>query len=145
MTCNISLYDICYNSLFLCTYKSLEDEQSSNICYQIQLLQAFNLLKYDDFIISNKIESCYNLLRENAEIKKILSFFLSKQNNLEFFNLFNTFDNIFVFQLLFSYNYFDIFHKCFSKYLNNIRKNPDIQYVFVFKELEEYIFKNDSI
>ncbi len=145
MTCNISYNDICYNSLFLCTYKSLEDEQDSNICYQIQLLQAFDLLKYDDLIISNKIELCYNLLRENEEIKKILSIILNKQSNLEFLNLFHNFDNILVFQLLFSYNYFDIFHKSFSKYLNNIKKEPNSQYDFIFKELEEYILKNDII
>ena len=32
-----------YNTQFLCTYKSFSDNYYSNLCYQIQLLQAFNI------------------------------------------------------------------------------------------------------
>ena len=41
--------NINYNLDFLCTYKSFNENYDSNLCYQIQLLQAFNMNKYDEY------------------------------------------------------------------------------------------------
>ena len=48
-----------YNTNFLCTYKSFSDSYYSNLCYQIQLLQAFNMKLYNATQLSNNINSCY--------------------------------------------------------------------------------------
>lgn len=128
--------DIVYNSEFLCTYKSFDNEHDSNLCYQIQMLQAFNMLKYDSVIINNRIETCYNYLSNHEEIKSILNILLEKckNTNLTFIN-----NNIILFQLFFSYNYFDVFHKCFSNYLNNYDAEMHQTY---FDELKKYIKEN---
>ena len=51
--------------------------------------------------------------------------------------------NMFFFQLLFSYDYFDIMHKCLSKYLNDLLKNQNNTDSLYFEELKNlfYIIK----
>ena len=110
--------DINYNLDFLCTYKGFDDNYYANLCYQIQLLQSFNMSKYDEFIINNNIEKTYLYLRDNEEIKKIINILSTKHgeillmcgNNKEL-------ENIVLFQLLFSFDYFEIFHKCLVNFL----------------------------
>ena len=52
--------------------------------------------------------------------------------------------HLFIFQLLFSFEYFDLFHKCFSKYISYYMKNIDtsLENNNFFKEFEEYILNN---
>ena len=51
--------------------------------------------------------------------------------------------NMFFFQLLFSYDYFDIMHKCLSKYLNDLLKNDNNNMdSLYFEELKEFIVNN---
>lgn len=123
-----------YNNEFICTYKSLEDEYSSNLCYQIQLLQAFNMTKYDDYILQINMEKIYNLLKENIYIKKIYSLIEKKYPEINFINSFNdNLDNLFFLQILFSYDYFDLFHKELIHFFNNKNYN--------FEELEKLLNK----
>lgn len=123
-----------YNNEFICTYKSLEDEYSSNLCYQIQLLQAFNMTKYDDKILQINMEKIYNLLRENIHIKKIYSLIEKKYPEINFINSFNdNLDNLLFLQILFSYDYFDLFHKELIHFFNNKNYN--------FEELEKLLNK----
>lgn len=123
-----------YNNEFICTYKSLEDEYSSNLCYQIQLLQAFNMTKYDDKILQINMEKIYNLLRENIYIKKIYSLIEKKYPEINFINSFNdNLDNLLFLQILFSYDYFDLFHKELIHFFNNKNYN--------FEELEKFLNK----
>ena len=111
-----------YNSKFLCTYTSFNDDDTSNLCYQIQLLLAFNLQKYNQQILTESIEKLYLFFKKNKEIIEIIEFIGS---NFEFFNSFNGENNIdeknlLIFQILFSYEYFHLFHKCLSKSIENI-------------------------
>jgi len=148
-----------YNSNILCTYKMFEHdsdtESESLICYQNQLLQIFNLDCFCDKL-QKYIDNCFEILRENIEISNIFTILSNKLANVEFLKLFaanndnNTkLDNIFIFQLLFSYEYFDVFHKCFSKYLNALMEcgekfdleNKSLKY---FKDLEELILRDQS-
>ena len=62
---------ISYNSDFLTTYRSLTEEYYSDLCYKIQLLQAFNMEKYDEFILQQNIKKTYYFMRENEELKII--------------------------------------------------------------------------
>ena len=109
--------NINYNSNFVTTYKTFDKQNYATLCYQIQILQAFNMKKYDINILQENIKNLYYLLKNNIIINKILVA-LEKNNNY-FFEIPQENKDMFFFQLLFSYDYFDIFHKCFTNYLNN--------------------------
>lgn len=115
-----NIKNINYNSEFLCTYKSLDEEYYQHLCYQIQILQALNIIKYDETIISNHIEKIFYFLQNYYEIDIILLALKEKYKNssIAFFIENNSSA---LFQLLFSYDYFDIFHKCLSQYLRDKR------------------------
>lgn len=134
--------NINYNSQLVLTYKMFNKEEDSNLCYQIQLLQAFNMLKYDDYILQKNIESVYEILKNIETIKSILLIISEKMKAYE---LFGSIDengkNIFLFQLLFSYNYFETFHKCFINYINDF-KNNTLKHDY-FEELKTFINNND--
>lgn len=118
--------NINYNYNFLCTYTDFSNNYYSNLCYQIQLLQAFNMQKYDEYILNKNIKKIFYVLEDNLEIKKIIILLSKKNSNLSFLNIFNKEEQAyFNYQLLFSYDYFHIFHKCFSNYLkhNHIKNN----------------------
>ena len=120
---NISLSDyynnienINYNSEFLCTYKNMDEEYYKTLCYQIQILQALNINNYDAMIVSNHIEKIYYFLQNYYEIDIILLILKEKYKNSSI-SFFIENSNSALFQILFSYEYFDIFHKCLCKYL----------------------------
>jgi len=137
-----------YNSDFLITYRSFKEEYYSDLCYKIQLLQAFNMVKYDEYILQENIKKLYFLLRENMELKEIYEILSKKNGQFEiikelFLNNY-THDEMpddiyymFFFQILFSYDYFDITHKCLSKYLNKTLKNNT--HSLYFEELKKFI------
>ena len=131
-----------YNNKFVCTYRSFNEESDCLLCYQIQLLQAFNMIEYNDFILQNNIRKIYDFLRDKEEIIHILDILSKKNVELEIFkHLTKDLETIFAFQLLFSYDYFDIFHKCFSKYYDALKENRENTEKF-FLELEAFILKH---
>lgn len=115
-----------YDSTFKCTYKLFEDNDTddSHICYQTQLLQALNMKNFDDFIITKNIEAVYFFLKDYNEIIELLILLKEKYKNtsLAFFIE----NNIALFQLLFSYDYFDVFHKCLCDYIKSKTQKNDI-------------------
>ena len=121
-----NLKNMNYNSDFICTYKLLEDEEDdcANLCYQTQLLQALNMKNYDNFIITKNIEALYFFLKTNNEIISLLILLKEKYKNstMTFFIE----NEMALFQLLFSYSYFDIFHKCLSQYLREKTQTADL-------------------
>ena len=132
--------NINYNNELILTYKMLKDDDS-NLCYQIQLLQAFNMLKYDDYILQKNIETIYHVIKNDKYIKEILIFLSEKMKAYEFFALQND-NKIVTFQLLFSYNYFETFHKCFISYINDLKKNNTLKQDY-FEELKTFVNNND--
>ena len=92
-----------YNTEFVCTYKSFEDD-ISDIGYHAQLLQAFNLSKYNPEQVISLTDELYDELRENKEIRDILNILSTKPQFAEIFANENTLDNVFIFQLLLSYD-----------------------------------------
>ena len=111
-----NIKNINYNTEFICTYKKMDGEYYQTLCYQIQILQALNINKYDEIIISNHIEKIFYFLKNNYEIDIILLALKEKYMNTNF-AFFIENNNSALFQLLFSYDYFDCFHKCLSQYL----------------------------
>ena len=133
--------NINYNNELILTYKMLKKEEDSNLCYQIQLLQAFNMLKYDDFILQKNIETIYELLKNDTNIKEILLIISEKMKTYIFFSSIENNNKIVIFQLLFSYNYFETFHKCFINYINHF-KNNTLKHDY-FEELKTFVNNND--
>ena len=90
--------------------------------------------------VTKNIEAVYFFLKDYNEIIELLILLKEKYKNtsLAFFIE----NNIALFQLLFSYDYFDIFHKGFSRYLSDKRitneLNSEKKY---FSELKDIIIK----
>ena len=59
-----------YNTDFVCTYK-LHEEEDQDDMYRVQLLQAYNLEKWDDKIINNTMTTLFNNYNTNADFKEI--------------------------------------------------------------------------
>ena len=100
----------------ICTYKLMtEDEEEEEIgikqmLYQFQLLQAFNMSDYNDNELNDKIQALYQQLK-NVEFIKIL---IQKNQNTTYFK-----EEELIFRTLFSYDYFDLFHKCLYYHSKN--------------------------
>ena len=138
-----NLKNMNYKSDFICTYKLLEDDEegASHLCYQMQLLQALNMTKFDDFIITKNIEAVYFFIKDYSEIVDLLIVLKEKykNSNLAFFIE----NEIALFQLLFSYDYFDVFHKCLCNYIKS--KTQTLDLIIDKKYFDElYIYINNS-
>jgi len=92
---------------FICTYKMMDNDDDRNDLYRIQILQAFGLYCYDDTALNKKIEELYYHMKEKecAQLKEIIeeSYKVNKHICV---------CDMLVFTFLFSYDYFDLFHKC---------------------------------
>lgn len=117
-----------YNYDFLCTYHLItDDEELSKLCYQQQLLQAFNLKYYDNKKINETIEKIYNEIKNINEFNELINRIRENLDDLQTSYIFDkinqvTSDNHLSYYLLFSYEYFNIFHKkyCLFKEKKNI-------------------------
>ena len=112
-----------YQADFICTYKLMDNPNDQEQLYRIQLLQAFNLNKWDDEKINRTIADLYmvlnNILKEvfikarlNKNIMEMLDFLkLRGEIRLD--------ENDIIFSLLFKFEYFDLLHRCIVDYLIN--------------------------
>ena len=120
-----NIENINYNSEFLCTYKSMTEEYYQQLCYQIQMLQALNINSYDDTMVTNHIEKIYYFLQNYYEIDIIILALKEKYKNTSIVFFIEN-NSSALFQLLFSYDFFDIFHKCLCQYLRDKKQNNEI-------------------
>jgi hypothetical protein len=98
---------------FICTYHLIDDIHDSNLLYQIQLLQAFELNIFDDIKIENELEILFNKIFNYTQINNIINF-IKKKHNLYIVS------DIIAFKILFNYDYFYIFFKCLQElFINN--------------------------
>ena len=103
----------CYD--FICTYKMIEDdEEFSNQLYQQQLLDAFNLTSYDNNKISTSISVIYNSLSKDSRLIQILELIKNKFPQL-------CSDQQDAIAILFTYDYFYLFHRCLIDYYMNAK------------------------
>ena len=128
-----------YDYDLLCTYHLIEnDDNLSSLCYQNQLLQVFKLKNFDSQKIDNNIIKLYNILKDDEEILDIFDILSSKLTIFQFLKQNNEkLDNSFIFQMLFSYDYFYLFHNSFIHYNSNKSLNK-----FSFSELKKFISQN---
>ena len=126
-----------YDYDFLCTYHLIENNENlSNICYQKQLLQVFKLNNYDSQKIDNNIIKLFDILRDDKEILEIIDILSSKLTIFQFLKQNNEkLDNSFIFQMLFAYEYFYLFHNSFIHYKTNKSLNKSS-----FLKLKNHIY-----
>ena len=112
-----------YQSDFICTYKSMDNDYDQEQLYRIQLLQAFDLNEWNDDRINTTIGELYAQLFNRIEFKEI--FVKARQNPaiMEMIDLFKLSgverleeDDI-MFKLLFKFEYFDLLHRCIVDFL----------------------------
>ena len=113
---------------YICTYKDITEEGEDEIglkqmCYQLQLLQAFNMYEFDDNEIDKNITHVYTQLKDISFVQELIM--KNPYSN-------HLVDPDMVFRTLFSYDYFDLFHKCLVYYYND--KLIDIPLISLLNE-----------
>lgn len=119
--------NISYNSNFKCTYQIMDDLDDSNNLYRIQFLQAFNTYRWDSNIIDNTIQKIYSQLKNSKYGRNILN---AVNLNVTITNFINNSD----IYILFSYDYFYIFHDCLCDLINNGLITDD-NYNYLIKQI----------
>ena len=122
-----------YNYTLQVKYKNNNDEDQK---YRKLLLDAFHLEQYDNDKIMNKMKLIYDIIKNNDKIKSIIqllkkykysSIFIINDNEPELYLIF-----------LFSFEYFDLFHKCLQElHFNNTI--TELSYNNLYNELNKNI------
>ena len=113
-----------YQADFICTYKQMDTEEEQEGLYRVQLLQAFGMDELIESEVYSILVELYNLMKEDNNLQTILTE-TSKINGLQFIiNMVNNSGdglekNILLFNLLFQYEYFDLFHKCIIEFMES--------------------------
>lgn len=122
-----------YCSNFDCTYFDIE-ESEGDTQYRKELLTAFNLKQYDDDVFKANVDNIFNLIfkihntQENLNnIQKIFEI-VRKRNPWPI----ELSDNMCI-TMLFSYDYFFLFHECIKAFLKTNKIENEI--VDKFNEL----------
>jgi len=94
----------------------MDNDDDRNDLYRIQILQAFGLHCYDDAALNKKIADLYFHMKEKeyAQLKEIIDECYKANQHI------CTCDML-VFTFLFSYDYFDLFHKCLLDFFTHGR------------------------
>jgi len=94
---------------------TLEEQEK---LYCIQLLQAFGLDTWDDTIVNTSLLELYLEMKEDANLEVILLKISNEESlqlliNMASSETHSALDKqMILFNLLFQYNYFDLFHRC---------------------------------
>ena len=107
-------YNPTYIADFICTYKMFDEYEDSLILYQLQLLQAFNLVSYDITSINKAIEDLYEKYKENSYISKLIDNI--KLSNADIFT--NVEKDLMAFTLCFQYETLYLFHYLLCSLIN---------------------------
>ena len=98
---------------YICTYKLIVEDGEDEFglkegLYQLQLLQMFSMTEFYENKLNDKIDELYNIIKNEYFIQIIFDNHPYK----------DTFLDDLIFRTLFSYDYFDLFHKCLHAYFN---------------------------
>jgi hypothetical protein len=121
-----NINNINYDTTFLTTYKLHSDDDDRNLCYQLQLLQALNISNYDSIILATHIDKIGFFLQNNYELEAILKLLQTKYKDTNIAFMIDGHNSNALFQLLFSYDYFDVTHKCLCKYISEKKQNNEL-------------------
>ena len=73
-----------YDTGFYCTYKLMDTYEDKQIMYQLQLLDAFGLKKYDDDKINEEITLIHSKIKECPQFKEICKACSANENFKDF-------------------------------------------------------------
>ena len=96
-----------YDISFYCTYKMMDSDEDKTAMYQYQLLDAFGLKEYDSNKINVEVMSIYNKIKNCPQFKEICEACGTNEQFKDFKN-----DEVIMFICFFSFDTFDLFHKC---------------------------------
>ena len=98
-----------YHADFICTYKLMDNDDDRNDLYKIQLLQAFGLHNFNEEEMSERMLQLYNHVIDCNQINEIIEEGIKANSQVKMCNFI-------MFMCLFSYQFFDLFHKCLIDY-----------------------------
>jgi len=98
-----------YHADFICTYKLMDNDDDRNDLYKIQLLQAFGLHNFNEQEMSERMLQLYNHVKDCNQINEIIEEGIKANSQVKMCNFI-------MFMCLFSYQFFDLFHKCLIDY-----------------------------
>ena len=101
-----------YHADFICTYKLMDNDDDRNFMYQIQILQAFGLRHFNQDEMSENVLQLYHKLKDCNEIQEILEEGVKANPQMNM-------THAIMFMCLFSYDFFDLFHKCLTDYFTS--------------------------
>jgi hypothetical protein len=105
--------------------EEFSEEEISNALYQVNLLESFSLIEFDEVAINKEIDKLYSVFKGHERfkkcMKKVANSYLSEDLSIGL-------------MLLFSYDYFFLTHACICEYI----KTNEMQ---TLDKLEEYIKK----
>jgi len=87
----------------------MDDDEDKNDLYRIQFLQAFDLNNFNEDILNKKLMQLYDKVKECNQLKEIIEEYSKVNQNM---------CKIVIFAFLFSYDFFDLFHKCLIDFFN---------------------------
>lgn len=107
---------------YICTYKMIteddEDEKGlSDLMYKIQYLQLFGLTEYDETMINEKLTAVYKKLEKEPFLDELFEFHTYK----------GYMTKEFMFRTMFSYEYFDLFHRLLYNYYHKLPIVDNVQ------------------
>ena len=98
-----------YHADFICTYKLMDNDDDRNDLYQIQFLQAFGMHRFNEDEMSERMLQLYHKLKDCSKVNEILEEGVKANPQMKM-------TNVIMFMCLFSYDFFDLFHKCLIDY-----------------------------
>ena len=96
-----------YDTSFYCTYKLMDTDEDKQIMYQLQLLDAFGIKKYNDDKMNEEIILIHDKIKDCPQFKEICKA-CSASDQFESFKM----DEMIMLICFFSFDTFDLFHKC---------------------------------
>lgn len=99
-----------YRSDFICTYKLHAAEDQSEM-YRIQLLQAFDMILWNDDAMKKSTRVLFDELGARSDIQRILEKARVSKCCEPIILLVDS-DDFTIFAALFQYELFDLFHRC---------------------------------
>lgn len=122
-----------YDTSFSCTYIEIKGDEGDTQ-YRRELLKAFKLTEYVQDEVDKRIDFVYNILcknnnSDNSDINLLFSI-VRKRNPWPI-----EFDSKMCIMMLFSFDYFFLFHEFFKAFLTNCSKDKINVIIKQFNEL----------
>ena len=101
-----------YNYSFDTTYQTI-DGDLGDTKYREEMLKAFNMTEYEDEELKRKMDKLYNTIKDECNKHELIKSMKSK-NQFPF-----VLDDNSTLIFFFSFDYFNLFHKCIQDFFKN--------------------------